>query len=337
MKMKTKTTTRNAAAHDGANDGMKPTSASTAGGLLQAFSHQIEQVPVKDLAPYSGNARTHSKKQIGQIAGSIAEFGFTNPILVDAQNQIIAGHGRLAAAKKLAMDTVPVIRLSHLSPAQKRAYLLADNRLAEKAGWDKEVLAAEFQALIDLNFDIDLTGFDLGEVDLVLDQTDGAKCEPASPEDDVPEVSPGQPVSRNGDQWQLGAHRLICGDARDGVVYQRLLQGDKAQFIFTDPPSNVAIDGHAGRQEGHARGAAMASVEMSEADMIVRRWQGYTGKTARLVATGQTFEEVGGERHGDQRQDDPRQSEQANGEKLESRVPLISPDLFQAPQSEESH
>jgi DNA modification methylase len=500
---KSKTKIKNATSRGAVKGHMKQTRASAATALLQALSHQIEQVPVNDLTPYGANARTHSKKQIGQIAGSITEFGFTNPILVDAQNQIIAGHGRLAAAKKLAMDTVPVIRLAHLSPAQKRAYLLADNRLADKAGWDQEILAAEFKALIDLDFDVDLTGFDLGEIDLVLDQADGAKREPANPEDDVPEVAPGQPISCNGELWQLGIHRLVCGDARDCAVYQRLLQGEKAQFIFTDPPFNVAIDGHASRQErGHDREFAMASGEMSEeeftgfltgafkhlvahsvdgslhdicmdwrhvsemmaagrtvyselknlcvwskshagmgtfyrsrhelvfvwkagkgphinnlefnengrirsniweyagcssmrtgrreelalhpttkpvalvadairdcshhngivldpfagsgttliaaertgrrarvieiepryADVIVRRWQAYTGKIATLVATGQSFEDIEAERQSGQ-----VQGEQANAEQPEPRAPLISPDLFQAPQSEEAH
>ena len=172
------------------------TSASTA--FLHALKHQIEQVPVGGLTPYKGNARTHSNKQIGLIADSIKAFGFNAPILADEQSTIIAGHGRFEAAKKLGLKSVPVVRLSHLTPEQKRAYVIADNRLAEKAGWDQEILATEFQALVDLDFNVDLTGFKLGEIDLVLDQATEPKREPANPEDNVPEVSPGAPVSSPG-------------------------------------------------------------------------------------------------------------------------------------------
>ena len=140
-------------------------------------SNTLERVPTRALKPYSKNARTHSNEQIEQIARSIVEFGFTNPILIDDQLRIIAGHGRVAAAKHLRLDTVPVLRLSHLTEAQKRAYVLADNRLAEKAGWDKEILAIELQGLLDLKFDVELTGFTCAEVDLALSAAFDANAE----------------------------------------------------------------------------------------------------------------------------------------------------------------
>ena len=132
--------------------------------------HAVEQLPPAALRPYSGNARTHSKKQIREIARSIDRFGFTNPVLVDDHGQIIAGHGRVEAAKLLNMPTVPILRLSHLSEAEQRAYVIADNRLAEKAGWSREILAIELQGLIALDFDVELTGFEMGEIDLVLEE-----------------------------------------------------------------------------------------------------------------------------------------------------------------------
>ena len=266
-KVETKTKIKNAAAHEAAVVGEKRETATSAvsESLLQALKHQIEQVPTAALTPYKGNARTHSKRQVGQIADSIKEFGFNAPILADEAGTIIAGHGRLEAAKKLGMATVPVVRLSHLTPEQKRAYIIADNRLAEKAGWDQEILAAEFKALVELDFNVDLTGFQLGEIDLVVDKAEDPKRDPASPEDQIPDVAPGVPVSRPGDLWQLGKHRLICGNALDDKVYEQLLQGELAQFVFGDPPFNVAIDGHASRQErDDDREFAMAGGEMTE-------------------------------------------------------------------------
>src|SRR5712691_8650171 len=147
---------------------------------------KIEYTPVRELRPHPNNARTHSKKQIRQIAKSIAQFGFCNPVLVDDAKQIIAGHGRVEAAKLLGIDAVPTVRLSHLSEADKRAYILADNRLAEKAGWDKELLAIELQGLIDLNVEIELTGFETAEVDVILDDAREANGPPSGPEDNVP-------------------------------------------------------------------------------------------------------------------------------------------------------
>jgi DNA modification methylase len=236
----------------------------TSSGLLRASDRKIELVAVARLKPYVANARTHSKKQIRQIADSIQRFGFTNPVLIDDEGMIVAGHGRVAAAKLLKLTAVPALRLSHLSDAEKSAYILADNRLAEKAGWDKELLAIELQGLIELDFDVEITGFEMPEIDLVLEDADEAKRESSGPEDKVPDPLPSFTVSALGDMWIMGSHRLFCGDARDNSAYQNLLGGDKAEFVFTDPPYNVAIDGHVcGKGAIRHRDFAMASGEMS--------------------------------------------------------------------------
>ena len=227
---------------------------------------KIEHTPVRELRPYAANARTHSKKQVKQIARSIAKFGFCNPVLIDDTKQIIAGHGRVEAAKLLGIDAVPTCQLSHLSETDKRAYILADNKLAEKAGWDKELLAIELQGLIELDVDIELTGFDTSEIDIILEDAREANGDPSGPEDEVPN-SLGPAVTQTGDLWLLGTHRLLCGDARDQAAYDRLLEGAKAEFVFTDPPYNVAIDGHVcGLGRVHHREFAMGSGEMSEAE-----------------------------------------------------------------------
>ncbi len=230
---------------------------------------QIEQLPVRELRQYANNARTHSKKQIRQIAKSIEKFGFCNPVLVDDTGQIIAGHGRVEAAKLIGLATVPTCRLSHLSEAEKRAYILADNKLAENAGWDRDLLVIELQGLIELDVEIELTGFETAEVDIILEEVrEGAETENAS-EDVVPERTPGPTVSQAGDLWLLGAHRLYCGDARDQAAYGALLEGAKVEFVYTDPPYNVSIDGHVcGLGRVRHREVAMASGEMSEAEFM---------------------------------------------------------------------
>jgi DNA modification methylase len=228
---------------------------------------QIVMRPVGALRPYARNARTHSAKQIRQIADSIGQFGFVNPILVDGAGEIIAGHGRLAAAQLLGLHEVPVLPVTHLTPAQKRAYVLADNKLAEKAGWDREILAIELQGLIDLDFNLEIIGFELAEIDLILDE-DRVRTSDSAPDaaDMVPALPAGPAITQPGDLWQLGAHRLICGDARDATAIERLLGGDRVDLIFTDPPYNVAIDGHVGGLgRVRHREFAMATGEMSEA------------------------------------------------------------------------
>jgi hypothetical protein len=212
-----------------------------------AGSHElrIEERPVDLLKAFPRNARVHSKKQIHQIAASIREFGFTNPILIDQADVIIAGHGRVEAARSLGLQSVPTIRIEHLSDAQKRAYVIADNKLALNAGWDREILAIEFQHLsgLDLEFDIEITGFETAEIDLLAD---GPGTQPSDdPADWQPAVGT-QAVTRSGDLWQLGDHRLLCGDARDPEAYTALLDDEQARLMFADPPYNVRIDGHAG-------------------------------------------------------------------------------------------
>jgi DNA modification methylase len=192
---------------------------------------------VADLVPYARNARTHSDAQVARIAASIREFGFTNPILVDGARGVIAGHGRLMAARKLGLPEVPVIELAHLSEAQKRAYILADNRLALDAGWDEEMLKIELGDLRDLGFDLDLTGFGADEIGkLLIDAGDGL-----TDPDLVPEV-PADPVSRPGDVWVLGRHRLVCGDATDEATVARALNGVRPHLMVTDPPYGVDYD-----------------------------------------------------------------------------------------------
>lgn len=230
-----------------------------------AFKHELIERDIASLRPYAGNARTHSKKQIAQIARSIERFGFTNPVLVSDDLEIIAGHGRVSAAKLLGLKTVPTLALSHLSAAERRAYVLADNKLALNAGWNQEMLAIELQALIDLEFDLDLTGFAIAEIDDVIGSVRFADPkQPDAPEDDVPQVV-GPVVTRMGDVWELGRHRLVCGDARSATDMAALMKGEEADMVFTDPPYNVAIDGNVCGLGGiKHREFAMASGEMNE-------------------------------------------------------------------------
>ncbi len=231
------------------------------------MSWKIEEVAIGDLKPWAKNARTHSQKQLRQIGESIGTFGFTNPVLIDASNTILAGHGRVEAAKLIGMTEVPCVRLEHMTHEQKRAYVLADNKLALNAGWDEELLAEELQALMgtdDLGFDIGVTGFDLGEIDTLI--TGLEIEEPGDPEDDVLPSDAPRRVCR-GDVWQLGRHRLACGDSLDRDVVAGLMQGEQARMVFSDPPYNVKIDGHVGGSgKTKHREFAMASGEMTESE-----------------------------------------------------------------------
>ena len=200
------------------------------------MARRIELWPLERLAPYQRNPRTHSEAQVTQIAASIAEFGFCNPILVDSRDGIIAGHGRLLAARKLGLAEVPVIVLDHLSETQRRAYVLADNRLSELAGWDHELLALELKELADAGFDATLAGFDAKEIDDFLASLErDAEPEDTAAEDAVPEP-PVEAVTRPGDLWLIGPHRLICGDCRDRGVLARLFEDRKANVVITSPP-----------------------------------------------------------------------------------------------------
>lgn len=195
----------------------------------------VEHWSLQRLIPYAKNARTHDDTQVSQIAGSIAEFGFVNPILVGDDNVIIAGHGRLMAAQQLGLDTVPVIVLNHLTEAQRRALVIADNKIAENAGWNDELLKLELEELGDLGFDLDVIGFSDEELDELLgnDEQPGE-----SDEDEIPEVED-EPVSRHGDVWILGDHRLLCGDSTSKQDLEKLMNGELADMAFTDPPYNV--------------------------------------------------------------------------------------------------
>lgn len=254
-------------------------------GMTISSNSMIER-EVGLLRPYARNARTHSKKQIKQIAASIERFGFTNPVLVSDDGEIIAGHGRVEAAKLLGMMSVPTIALSHLSEAERRAYVLADNKLALNAGWDREILAIELQGLIDLEFDVELTGFSLAEVDFVLDEAGEADPDGSDePEDVVPEPA-GPVVSQLGDVWELGRHRLVCGDARSAEHMALLMQSDRADMVFTDPPYNVKIDGHVcGLGSVKHREFAMATGEMS-ADQFTRFLTESLGTMANVMRDG---------------------------------------------------
>ena len=198
----------------------------------------IEHWPLDRLLPYAANARTHSDDQVAQIAGSIAAFGFNVPCLVDERGVLIAGHGRLLAARQLGLETVPVIRLEHLSEAQARAFRIADNRIAENAGWDDELLGAEFHWLHEeAEFDLDLTGFTLDEIAARLTAFDDGPA--GNIDDDEAPEAPETPVTRPGDLWLLGGHRLLCGDATVLGDVERVLDGGLADLCFTDPPYNV--------------------------------------------------------------------------------------------------
>lgn len=234
-----------------------------------SFGSPMTMVRLDRLAPYPRNARTHSKKQIRQIANSIERFGFTNPIIVDDDNMILAGHGRAAAARLLHMEVVPTIRLSAMSQADKGAYILADNKIAENAGWDVDILAGELEFILSEapTIDISVTGFSIAEIDTIVEGSESAQHGHDDTDDFVPEARK-KPVTRLGNVWQLGEHRLVCGDARDQAAYSCAMTSGRgspelAEMVFTDPPYNVRIDGHASGAGRH-REFIMASGEMTK-------------------------------------------------------------------------
>ena len=224
--------------------------------------------PITSLRASAHNARTHSKKQIHTITASIRQFGFTNPILISAQSEIIAGHGRVEAAKALGHVQVPTICLDHMTEAEERAYRIADNRLAERAGWDKEILKIEIAYLAEVNIDLpELTGFETPEIEDILDGP-AAPASKDDPVDTLPEPAT-TVVSRVGDLWLMDDHRALCGDARAADSYARLLGSCQAQMVFTDPPYNCPVNGHVGGlgQVRH-REFVMASGEMSRTEFV---------------------------------------------------------------------
>jgi DNA modification methylase len=272
-------------------------------------AEKIEHWPLGRLLPYVRNARTHSDEQVAQIAASIVEFGFTNPILVGDDGIIVAGHGRLAAARRLGLQTVPVVVLDHITPIQRRALVIADNRIAENADWDDAVLRAELTALQGDGFDLDLTGFDpdaLAEL-LAGEETDqGGEVD----DDDVPDEAIAV-VSRPGDLWRLGEHRVLCGDATDPASYARLLVEGQADMVFIDPPYNVdyansAKDRMRGTQRpilndnlgkafhdfllaaltptvAHCRGAIYIAMSSSELDVLQTAFRAAGGRWSTFI------------------------------------------------------
>jgi hypothetical protein len=233
-------------------------------GTVQApgLMEKVVWHAVSDLRPFPGNPRRHPEAQIAGLMKSIRRV-WTNPILIDEMRTILAGHGRLEAAKRLGMTEVPTVMVAGLSAADKQSILIADNRLPERAVWDFDLLRDHFRDLIKIDFDVELTGFSTGEIDLVLDGRPGE----GDPADDLAGLAVGGPaVSKLGDRWELGRHRLLCGDARRSDDYERLLGGEVAQMVVTDPPFNVKVLGHAmGRGKIRHREFLMASGEMSEA------------------------------------------------------------------------
>ena len=208
---------------------------------------KIEQRLVTSLIPYINNSRKHSDEQVAQIAASIKEFGWTNPILIDGDNGLIAGHGRLLAARKLGMDKVPVIELAHLSEIQKKALIIADNKLALNSDWDNELLTIELKDLIDQDFDVTLLGFDSTEIDALINVIDGT--DGLTDEDAVPEV-PVNPITVLGDVWLLGNHRVMCGDSTSIDAVEKLMDGQKADMVFTDPPYGIDVVNDNGKVGG---------------------------------------------------------------------------------------
>lgn len=206
---------------------------------------KIQYKTIKDLIPYARNSRTHSDAQVAQIAASIKEFGWTNPVLLDGENGIIAGHGRVLAAQKLGQKEVPTIELSHLSDSQKRAYIIADNKLSLNAGWDNDMLFTEFTELRDAGYDLGLTGF-LNEEIAAL--TPEVINEGLVDEDETPEP-PVEPKTKPGDIYQLGNHRLMCGDSTSIDAVDKLMAGQKADMVFTDPPYGMSYDGGRGKKQ----------------------------------------------------------------------------------------
>jgi DNA modification methylase len=227
----------------------------------------------RSLKPYSGNARTHSAKQIRALEASIRRFGYTQPALISQHGEIIAGHGRVEAAKRLGLLTIPVIQINHLSDVDRRAYILADNQLALKAGWDKETLATELQHLVEVGFDLEIVGFEAPEVDLLLEVADETRRDP-NIEDVSPDAMPDRPaVTQRGDKWLLGSkgphqHELICGDSRDGNTIASLMGRDRATLLLSDPPYNVRIKNISGKGRAQHKEFAMASGEMKEEEFI---------------------------------------------------------------------
>jgi DNA modification methylase len=232
--------------------------------------YQLELVEVARLQPFHDNARVHSRKQIDKIARSMKQRGVTNPVIIDEEGVLLAGHGRLAAAKKLGLTHLPCIRICDMSEEDKRAYRIADNQIAAEATWDFDLLAEEFAFLAVADWDMDLTGFDQADIDSILADHEDRSTKPSPKDDAIPPLAPeGTAITGLGDLWILGNHRLVCGNARDEQALDLLMDGAKADMAFTDPPYNVPISGHVcGNGKIQHREFAEASGEMSRAEFI---------------------------------------------------------------------
>jgi hypothetical protein len=204
----------------------------------------IVYTAIESLRLDPANPRLHSRKQVRQIARSIDTFGFNVPVLIDSDRKVIAGHGRVLACRELGWKEIPAVRLDHLTDAQARAFMIADNRLTENSTWDSRLLGEQLKALsdLDLDFGLDITGFEVSEIDLIIEEASASV--PSDPADEVLPSHNGPPVCRPGDLWLLGRHRILCGSALDEPSYGKLLEHDRASIVFTDPPYNVPIDGH---------------------------------------------------------------------------------------------
>ncbi len=243
---------------------------------------KIQFVKTSDLIPYAKNTRTHSPEQVSQIAGSIREFGFTNPVLVDAENGIIAGHGRVMAAGKLGIEEVPCLRITHLSELQKRAYIIADNRLALDAGWDAEMLKLELSDLKEEDFNIDLIGFTDDELaELFADEPTAGQTD----EDEVPEV-PETPISVPGDVWVMGKHRVMCGDSTSSDAVEKLMDGVKAYLMVTDPPYGVNYDPQIGAKRAGIKSGVTGKVLNDDNADWSDAWALFQGSVAYVWHSG---------------------------------------------------
>lgn len=243
-----------------------------------------EHVPTADLIPYINNARTHDEDQVAKIAASIREFGFLNPIILDEEKGIIAGHGRLMAAKKLNLNTVPCLKITNLSEAQKKAYILADNRLALDAGWNKDMLSVELERLKELDFDISLTGFLTEELNNIIGDISVSGL---VDEDDAPPVVDDQPpVTTAGDIWQMGDHRLICGDSTKCDTLQKIMDDEIADMCWTDPPYNISYEGNSKGKSAGVYRKAIKNDTMDDAAFLNFLASAFENIQQHLVAGG---------------------------------------------------
>ncbi|MGA8211962.1 MAG: DNA methyltransferase [Candidatus Sulfotelmatobacter sp.] len=234
----------------------------------QILPTTIIRIPIADLKCDPRNPRLHSDRQITQLAKSIDNFGFLWPVMIDGTKRVLAGHGRIEAAKRLGFEEVPTISIHHLSESQRRAFMIADNRLAEQASWDEKLLADQLKELceVDLDFDLEATGFEVGEIDVLIEGASPEAAGNSDPADDLPEARP-VAVTRAGDLWLAGPHRIYCGNSLNPDSYSALMESRRAAMVFTDPPFNVKIDGHAtGLGTIRHRNFQMASGEMTEAE-----------------------------------------------------------------------